>query len=198
MKLKIIMLLLVAFATLAFCAVPSVQASGIEITTTQSETVTTTTQDAISAAVDAQLEKAQTLIMAGVVSLGGASAVGGAVSLFLAKRRKQIEEQIAVAKGAAAKAQTAYDDGTKLITAKFEAFQAKQDEFQKTLLAKYNAAIENANAQSAKAAAIIEKYQAREEALAAYAAAEFKENTQAVAASVQTITEKASVECGKE
>jgi len=196
MKLKIIVLLIVSFATLAFITAPRVSAEGEEITTTQAEIATTTTQSAIEAAVEEQLARAQTLIMSGVVSLGGASAVGGAVSLFLAKRRKQIEEQIAVAKGAASQAKTAYDNGTAAVNAKFDAFQTKQEEFQKTLLAKYQDAIAKANEQSAAAAAIIQKYQAREEALTAFAKAEFEKSSQAVAATIQNITENASVECG--
>ena len=180
MKLKIILVLILAFFTCAFAASPIVQAEGEEITTTISEDITTalttTTQSAIQAEVDAQLEKAQALIMSGVVSIGGAGTVGGVVSLFLTKRRKQINDQIAVA-------QKAYDSGKEVVEGKFAAFQkttveyqAKAEAFQKDMAAKYEAAMKAANEQTAKAnelaakaATVIEKYQAREDALVAYA-----------------------------
>ena len=214
MKLKIILIVLVAFFACAFAVSPRVLAEG-EITTTQGETLTTepvTTVDPIQAEIDAQLAKAQNLIMSGVVSLGGASAVGGVVSIFLAKRRKQIEDQIAVAKDANTKAKAAYDSGKEILVSKFDTFQAKQEEFQKALLAKYNDALGKANEmvlkaneQTAKATSIIATYQQREEALAVFVKAEADEAAKAIEAAklaaVATATatvQKVSVECGKE
>ena len=170
MKLKIILLLLVAIFTLSF-ALPSVNAGEVTTTTTQEETTTTaplTTVDPIQAAIDAQLAKAQSLIMGFVVSVGGASTVGGVVAGFLTKKRKQIDTQLAVAKADGVEAKNAYDKGKALLESKFDIFQQKTETFQEAMLSKYENAIAKANEQTAKATAIIAKYQAREAELAAF------------------------------
>ena len=210
MKLKIILLLLVAIFTLSF-ALPSVNAGEVTTTTTQEETTTTaplTTVDPIQAAIDAQLAKAQSLIMGFVVSVGGASTVGGVVAGFLTKKRKQIDTQLAVAKADGVEAKNAYDKGKAVLETKFDIFQQKTETFQEAMLSKYENAITKANEQTAKATAIIAKYQAREAELAAFLKqealdAQAKVQAEIVAGQatvVSTATDaisKVSAECGE-
>jgi len=198
MKLKILVLLIVALLTFAFAVSPTVYAEGEELTTTTIEDITTsletTTQSAIQAEIDYQIEKAQTLIMSGVVAIGGTSAVGGVISVFLTKRRKQIDKQIDAAKGAYEQVKTNIADKFDTFQRKTELAQEKAAKFQADMAAKYDAAIIKANEQTAKATAIIEKYQLREDALVAFANEEINKTVAAVESTIQEV----SVECGKE
>ena len=207
MKLKIILIVLVAFFACAFAVSPRVLAEG-EITTTQGETLTTepvTTVDPIQAEIDAQLEKAKAAIISYTGGGLGAGTVGAVVAGFLKRRRKQVDTAIGDAKKKYEDASTAANKIVNDTSAKFDAFEKKTEAFQDKLYAKYEDAIAKANEQTAKATAIIATYQQREEALAAFVKAEADEAAAAIEAqklaaiaSATAVVQKVSAECGKE
>lgn len=170
MKLKIIVLVLVAFFTLAFACAPIVSAEG-EITTTIEETLTTT-QSALETEIDYQLERVKTMIASGVAAMGGTGAVAGAILAFTNKKRKQIDTSIATAKKGYDDAKENADKIIKSTASDVTEMKASADKFQASAQAKIDASMAKLDATAAKVEAMQKAYQEREARMAALLKAE--------------------------
>lgn len=173
MKLKIIIILLLAVFTFAFAYTPRVHAEG-EITTTQAETLTTT-QSALGTEIDYQLERVKTMIASGVTAIGGVGAVGGVVSIFIKKKREQIDASIATAKKGYDDASAKADALLNQTSAKVAEIQKSADGFQTNLTAKIDASMAKLDATAAKVEAMEKAYQEREARMAALLKAELEQ-----------------------
>lgn len=165
MKLKIILVLIIAFFSLAFAVSPRVSAEG-EITTTIDETLTTTPTTDIGNVIDYELERAKTAIVAAVTSVTGVGLAGEAVNLFLKKKRAKIDASINAVKKAYDDQKAEADKIIKSTAAEVAEMKASAAKYQAEAISKIEASAAKLDATAAKVEAMEKAYQEREARMA--------------------------------
>lgn len=167
MKLKVILIVLVTFFALALWqAAPIVQAEG-EITTTQGETLTTATTTGIGEVIDYELERAKTAIVATLTSVTGVGVAGGAVNLFLKKKKAQLDASVNAAKKAYEAQKAEAEQMVKSTAADIAEMKTSAAKYQADVTAKIDASMDKLNATADRVEAMERAYQERETRMAA-------------------------------